>query len=98
MCWDGMDVGVHMEIKYLEESQTLSVRWQGYLVYKEVAGDLRLYLPADEWESKVNHFYEQAKPRGLAVRKRAEEARKEEEEKIRKGFLRKTLERWGVIK
>ena len=95
MFWDGLRMGIHMEIKYIEERQMLTVHWKGYLVYQEVAGDLRTYIPSPEWESKIDKFYLQARPKALAAKKKAEEIEQVTSKEAEKGFFRRILERWG---
>ena len=94
--FDGLSRGIHMEIKYLDDSKTLTAYWKGYRVYQEVAGDLFAYAPFDEWESKVDKLYEQAKV--VAVRHQDEQRAIDEEKARRKqaGFLQRLRLRWGI--
>ena len=57
MHFDGLSRSMHMEIKYSEETSELSLTHRGYLVYKEVMGDLEVYVPNEEWESWIEKLW-----------------------------------------
>lgn len=94
--FDGLSRGIHLEIKYIDETKSLTVYWKGFPVYREVAGDLYAYAPFDEWESKVNKLYEQA--RKIAAKYQEEQQLTDAEEAKQKqvNFLQRLRLQWGI--
>ncbi len=93
--FDGLNRGVHLEIKYLDEKSELTVHYKGILVFRELGGDLLTYNPS-EWEDKVEDFYRIARKRFDASRK---EERKEDIEKAKKNkesWIQKMRQNWGL--
>lgn len=85
-----------MEIKYNEEKSELSVTHKGYLVYKEVMGDLEVYVPG-EWEGWVERLWSLSREK---QRKQKEEEFKEKAEKANEAksdWLEYLIRRWGRI-
>jgi hypothetical protein len=91
----GLSRGMHLEVRYSADDKSLVVRYKGYLVFREVAGDLMNYVPDDEWEALIDRLYEQAmtKSRKLQDAGIDEISRKAEEKKA--GFLDRLRDRWG---
>ena len=54
--FDGLQRGMHLEITYKESDKNLVVYYKGYLVFKEHAGDLRTYVPHDDWENMIERL------------------------------------------
>jgi len=59
--YDGLSSGMHFEVWYKGEENELTAYYKGYLVYSEVAGDLRAYVPLEEWEQWVEKLSTRAK-------------------------------------
>ena len=96
MHFDGLSRGMHMEIKYDEEKSELSVTHKGYLVYKEVMGDLEVYVPG-EWENWIDRLWALSRDK---QRKQKEEEFKEKAEKAKEAkddWLDYLMRRWGRI-
>lgn len=102
LSFDGLRFGMHLDIKFMLENTELSVYYQGYLVYREVAGQLLAYVPSNtdepnrDWESKIDYLYKKALP--VLKQKTADDA-KEDSEKVAKNklsWLQGIRERWGV--
>lgn len=94
--FDGLSRGLHMEIKYLDTTKTLTVLWRGYPVYREIAGELYAYVPKDDWEKPVDRLYDAAKIRAIEA---GEVQKAADEEKARHeyaGFVRRLRMRWGL--
>jgi hypothetical protein len=94
--FDGLSRGIHMEIKYIDDTKALTVYWKGYLVYREIAGDLFAYAPFDEWEDKISKLYEQSKKIAIRVQGEKRAADEEEARKNQKSFLQRLRLRWGI--
>jgi len=93
--FDGLSRGIHMEIKYYEESSELRVDYKGYMVYKEVAGELEAYAPDEEWRSKIEVLYKRAKELERDHRKLEQIERHEQGLKKRANWLKKMKDRWN---
>lgn len=93
--FDGLSRGMHLEIKYDDLSTELSVTSGGYLVYKEIKGELVCYVPDEKWEGWIESLFKTAKS---LLRKRKEEEFKQEVESVEKNKLswwRQMKSRWG---
>lgn len=93
--FDGLNRGMHLEIKYDYNLSELVVYYRGHLVYKEIKGDLFSYIPNEEWEKWVNSLYKVAKEKH---RKQKEEDFKEaaiQNEKEKNAWIEKIRSRWG---
>jgi hypothetical protein len=94
--FDGLGRGMHLEIKYDEATTEFSVHYKGYLVYKEVKGELAAYIPISEWEGWIDQLYKGAKE---VQRRRKEEefsAKVIDAERSKAGWLREMASRWGM--
>jgi hypothetical protein len=58
--YDGLRQGLHLEIKYFNPENKLTVYYKGYEVYKEVSGELEAYAPFEEWEDPIKELYKVA--------------------------------------
>ncbi len=95
--FDGLKVGMNIEIKYLDETRELSVQYKGYLVFSEVAGDLRAYNPTiPEWEDKINKLYKLAKTKREKYLIEEGIRKNKEGKEIKQSFLNKIKKLWGV--
>jgi hypothetical protein len=94
--FDGLSRGMHLEIKYMEETAVFQVHYKGYEVYKEIKGHLICYVPVPEWEQWIDRLFKVAKP--MEIQKRVEFAQEEaqeiEEEKT--SWLEDLRKRWGL--
>lgn len=93
--FDGLNRGMHLEIKYDYNLSELVVYYRGYLVYKEIKGDLFSYIPNEEWEKWVDSLYKIAKEKH---RKQKEEDFKKttiQNEKDKNAWIEKIRLRWG---
>lgn len=95
--FDGLSRGMHFEIRYLHANTELCAWYKGYLVYKEIAGDLYTYAPFPEWEDEI------VESLVLEAEQRAEKQKEEfgddqEQSLLRLGqmFLHKLRMRWGI--
>jgi hypothetical protein len=94
--WDGLSAGIHMEIKYIEDAKELTVYHKGYLVYREVSGELLSYLPNEEWEEPIERVYLLAKRKEKDTNKSKKQDRVKLGENLKSAWLRKIRDRWGI--
>lgn len=94
--FDGLNRGMHLDIKYNEEEKELLVNHKGYKVYCEVCGDLTCYVPSNDWENQIDKLYGIAKVKEKDKRKVEKEARKQEVEERKISLLQMLKELWGL--
>lgn len=96
MLFDGLRIGIHLDIMFKEDVNELKVHYKGYLVYRELAGELQAYNPFPEWETIIDHLYKKAKP--VAKEKLAEKEFKISQiiDAKKKSFWERMKMLWGV--
>lgn len=95
--FDGLSRGMHMEIKYYEETSELSLTYKGYLAYREVMGEIETYIPDTQWENWVESLFR--------LSKKIQRERKEIEfknktlisQKIKENWINNLIKKWGNI-
>lgn len=93
--FDGLSRGIHIEIKYMRHEHMLRVDYKGYEVYKEVAGELEAYSPAEDWESIINRLYKHAKEKYKQIKHEEQIEILEAVEKKKATFFERLRTRWG---
>ena len=96
LAFDGLSIGVHIEIIYNHNEKKLSATYKGYPVYIEIAGELHTYAPFPEWETQIDKLYDLAHRRR---EKRKGELRLSVEEQVeaeKMSFLQRLRMRWGI--
>lgn len=93
--FDGLSRGMHIEIKYTEESKELLVRCKGIIVYREVGGDLEAYIPMPEWENMINKLYVVARKMHIKNSRLEKEQRKKAIRQQKESWLTKMRNKWG---
>lgn len=94
--FDGLSSGLHLEVCYNPEMKEIKVTYKGYLVYREVSGDLDCYVPSREWEGHVDYLYGIAKKKEQASNRQRVEEAKEEKMQMKRGLLERLKTRWGM--
>lgn len=94
--FDGLNRGMHLEIKYLAYEKKLTCHYKGYEVYREIEGDLKAYAPFSEWETLIDKLYKITQTTARAKKKQLAKDEKAEKLTHAAGFLQKLRERWGL--
>ena len=93
--FDGLNRGMHLEIKYIDADNKLTVDYKGYEVFCEISGDLERYIPNEEWESKIDKLFKIA----LTKKKQEMDQQKIEKEELitqkQSSFLERLKQKWG---
>lgn len=94
--FDGLSRAMNLTISVLFHLREITVRYEGQIIYKEIAGELDGFAPIDEWEEKIEELYSvsrkierQQKP--IEKRKLIEKAHKKREE-----ILESLRLKWGL--
>lgn len=96
MHFDGLNRGMHMEIKYDDIISELVVTYKGYTVYKENKGELLSYNPIDEWEKWIESLYKIAKEKQRKTKEKEFEESIKNNEKEKQIWWEKIKNRWGI--
>lgn len=94
--FDGLKHGMHMEIIYKDESSEMSLYCRGYLVYREVQGDLVCYVPSEDWEGWVASLFKLAKKAQREEKEREFQSKIREAERGKRSWLSDLASRWGI--
>jgi hypothetical protein len=94
--FDGLSRGMHIEIIQKESTNELTVTYKGYVVYREVAGELDSYAPFPDWEDMIERLYRTAKERVKKLKKMQEEQISFRVDESKKSFWQRLRMRWGV--
>lgn len=94
--FDGLSRGMHLEILYKDESSEMSVYYKGYLVYREIQGDLVCYVPIPEWEDWISSLFKLAKKIQRDEKEEEFKAKVQEAERNKSSWLRSIASRWGI--
>lgn len=94
--FDGLNRGIHLEIKYESEKSELTVHYKGYTVYREIANELMAYAPFDEWEDKINQLFKVAREKQIHTLKTDKEERIESAKNAKENWWQRVREKWGL--
>lgn len=94
--FDGLSRGMHMEIKYDDSTTEFSVLYKGYIVYKEVKGELAAYVPIPEWEGWIDRLHKSARDVQRKLKEEEFESQMKSSEKAKSNWLRDMASKWGL--
>lgn len=82
--------------EWVDAQKVMSVTYKGYIVYREISGDLESYLPDDEWETALDRIYEACKKIKKQSKIDKDVERTEEIRSDKLGLIARLRERWGI--
>jgi hypothetical protein len=94
--FDGLSRGMHLEIKYDNLDNEITVRYKGYLVYQERKGELRAYHPLEEWEGWIDRLFKAAKQRSGWKKEEEFQQDVERAEREKENWWQSLRRRWGI--
>lgn len=94
--FDGLNRGMHLEIKYDELSSELILYYKGYVAYREIKGELLGYSPNEEWEKWMNHLYKISKDKLRKIKEEEFEETIKQNEKNKINWWNSIKEKWGI--
>lgn len=94
--FDGLNRGMHLEIKYDELSSELILYYKGYVAYREIKGELLGYSPNEEWEKWINHLYKISKDKLRKIKEEEFEETIKQNEKNKINWWNSIKEKWGI--
>jgi hypothetical protein len=96
MHFDGLSRGMHLEIKYEELSSELVVYHKGYVVYKEIKGELLGYAPNQEWENWIESLYKKAKEKLRILKEEEFEKSIKINKQQKENWWQNIIKKWGI--
>lgn len=94
--FDGLSRGSNLTISILFHLREITVRYEGRIVYKEIAGELEGFAPVDEWEEKVESLYTLARQIERENRPIEKKELAQKADKRRKEILEELRLKWGL--
>lgn len=82
--------------EWIQAEKVMTVNYQGYVVYREIEGDLETYIPMPEWEQAIDRIYEYCKKIKKVAKSEREEEKKEESKIQKLGIIARLREKWGI--
>ena len=94
--FDGLSRGMHLEIQYLDGPSELVVHFKGFLVFREVKGELTNYVPHESWEALIDQLYVPAKKLAREKKEKVAEEELAEAKKAKASWFEEMRKRWGL--
>ena len=94
--FDGLGIGVNLEIFVFENDKKIKVAYESQNVYEEVSGELEAYVPNIIWEEKINPLYKKAKEKEIKHREQQKKLSKSNFEENKKKLINYLSNKWGI--
>lgn len=95
--FDGLRMGIPLEIIQKEYDNSLKVLWQGRVVYEEIDGELISFNPLNEWERNIDSLYLKAEQKTELEKQKNEKFIKEQMQKEEDKEIKRIREKWGIL-
>ena len=94
--FDGLSRGVNLSIIVRHYHREIVCEYQGYTVYRELAGELEAYVPHEIWENQLEKIYDSAQK--VEKKQKPQERKKliEAANKKRQELLQEFKLKWGL--
>jgi len=94
--FDGLSMGMHIELQYYSIEEKLEVTWQGRIVLQEISGDLIRFTPAKDWEEAIDKLHLLATKKKKITTKTDKQKNATLQEGRKKKILDHIKDFWGV--
>jgi hypothetical protein len=96
MYFDGLSRGINLSIIVRHYHREIVCEYQGYTVYRELAGELEAYVPHEIWENQLEKIYDSAQK--VEKKQKPQERKKliEAANKKRQELLQEFKLKWGL--
>ena len=94
--YDGLRLGLPVEIIFKENYSNIKVFWQNRCVYEETDGSLEKFIPLNEWERVIDDLYYKAQVKLKAVKEKMERTANTKKGPDDAEIMR-IREKWGII-
>lgn len=95
--FDGLRMGIPLEIIQKEYDNSLKVIWQGRIVYEEIDGELVSFNPLNEWERNIDSLYLKAEQKIELEKRKNEKFIKDQMQKEEDKEIQRIREKWGIL-
>lgn len=93
--YDGVNLGNHLEIKYLINEAEIKLYHKGYVKYHEISNELLSYLPEKEWESYIDNIFIKSREKLKKINEDKLKIQDINTEKMQKDLIDKIRSKWG---
>jgi hypothetical protein len=94
--FDGLSSGINMTISVEYHLRIITCRFEGKIVYREVAGELEGYAPYPEWEDRIESLASIARKAERKQRPMERMKLREENTRKRNEILEYLRNKWGL--
>ena len=94
--YDGLRLGLPIEIIYKESMSNIKVFWKNRIVYEETDGVLERFIPLNEWETEIEKFYKKAQAKLKIMKEKQEKAAGMVKSPDNAEIMR-IREKWGIV-
>lgn len=94
--FDGLSNGMHMEIQYDDLDGKLVLSHKGYVVYKEIKGEIVSYVPNKEWESWIESLYRAAQKKQRKLKEEEFQSQVKIADRRKKEWWLEMISKWGI--
>jgi hypothetical protein len=94
--FDALSRGLQLEIWFTEEESELKVTYKGYVVYKEQGGDLKSFVPHEEWQQPIESLYLQARKLLRKQQDQQNKSKASKEKTIKGTWIDRMKSLWGA--
>lgn len=95
--FDGLKMGIPLEIIQKQYDNSLKVLWQNRVVYEEIDGELISFNPLNEWERNIENLYVKAEQKINREKNKNEKILKEEMQREEDDEIKRIKEKWGIF-
>jgi len=95
--FDGLRMGIPLEIVQKEYDNSLKVLWQGRVVYEEIDGELISFNPLNEWERNIESLYSKAEQKIEKEKKQNVNLMNSQMQKEEDKEIERIREKWGIL-
>lgn len=94
--FDGLSSGINLTILVLTDTREITCRFDGKVVYKEVAGELEGFAPEEVWEKHLKNLFGMASKKERRNKPQKRKEMVEMANKERKRQLDHLRAKWGL--
>jgi hypothetical protein len=94
--YDGLRLGLPVEIMYKENYSNIKVFWKNRIVYEETDGILERYVSLNEWENEIDKLFTKAQAKLKALKEKQEQLSQYHKKQVDAEIIR-IREKWGII-
>ena len=95
--FDGLSRGINMTISLFHHLREITCRFEGKIVYKEIASELEGYAPDPLWENKIDELFKLSKNIEKQMKPAEKQKLIEKNKKQRAEVFDYLKQKWGFV-